>query len=336
MKAAFEATSAELADAGIDETVAEAFVSQRPLLDPARELTLLETHDVRALTLLDPLYPPALKAIHDPPAVLFVRGTLPDSSRPHLAVVGSRHPSRYGKDATEAIVGPLARAGVVIVSGLALGIDGCAHAAAVDAEGSTIAVMGAGLDDDNIYPSMHRTLASRMMAGGGALVSEFPIGTHVLKHHFPFRNRIIAGLCKATLVIEAKEQSGSLITARAALESNRDVFAVPGPISSPLSIGPNNHVKTGNAALVTSADDVLFALGLRVERPASDPAPATPIVADSKEEAGILKVLGHEPLHMDEIIRVSGLPAPTASSTLTLMEIKGSARHVGGRQYVRG
>lgn len=336
MREAFAADADALVAAGIDAAVAEAFIVERSHLNPEHELDLLRQHGVDAVTRTDPRYPPALKTIHDPPAILFVRGALPHPDRMHLAVVGTRHPSRYGLDATQALVAPVAREGVVIVSGMALGIDGAAHTAALEASGTTLAVLGAGLDEDNIYPAFHRTLASRIVAGGGALISEFPIGTHVLKQNFPFRNRIIAGLSKATLVIEAAAKSGSLITARTALEENREVFAVPGPIDSPHALGPNNLIKSGEAALVASADDILFALGLRSSKSATV-APTSPqISADSAEEAAILNILSREPLHMDEIIRASGLSASVASSTLTLMEMKGSARHIGGKQYVRG
>ena len=219
--------------------------------------------------------------------------------------------------------------GAVIVSGLAYGVDAIAHRATLDAGGTTVAVLGGGLDEENVYPSQHRTLAAHIVAGGGAVVSEFPIGTHVMKQNFPFRNRVISGLSRGTLVIEAKATSGSLITARCAMEAGRDVFAVPGSIHSELSEGPNNLIKTGAFAVTTPAD-VLSRLGLEVRETKPDYAPG------SAEEKTIYDALTREPQHVDELTAKTNLAPATISSTLTLMEMKGSARHLGGLYYVRG
>jgi DNA processing protein len=329
MEAAFAASRDELVAAGIDQKTAFAFEFDRSNLDPDRELALLGEHGIHAVTLRDPAYPAELKTVYDPPAVLFVRGTLPARGRMHLAVVGSRHPTAYGKRVTEEFVRPIATSGAVVVSGLAYGVDAVAHRATLDAGGTTVAVLGGGLDEANVYPSQHRALAAQIVAGGGAVVTEFPIGTHVMKQNFPFRNRVIAGFSRGTLVIEARATSGSLITARAALEAGRDVFAVPGPIHSELSEGPNNLIKAG-AFAVTSPQDVLSRLGMEVRETKPDYAPGSP------EEAALYAALSPEAQHADELTAKTGLAPQTVTSALTLMEMKGSARHLGGLYYVRG
>lgn len=329
MEEAFRAPEERLVAAGIDSRAAARFAAERGAIDPERELALLDEHGVRAVTQRDPGYPADLAAIYDPPAVLFVRGALPDQRRPHLAVVGSRHPTRYGEEVARAFAEPIARAGAVIVSGLAYGVDAIAHRAAIDAGGTTVAVLGGGIDDDNVYPSQHRSLASQIVAAGGAVVSEFPIGTHVMKQHFPFRNRVIAGLSRGTLVVEAKATSGSLITARAALEAGRDVFAVPGSVHSELSEGPNNLIKSG-AFAATVPGDVLTRLGIEARESKPDYAPGSP------EEERLYAALSRDPQHADELTSKSGMKPEAVSSVLTLMELKGSARHLGGRYYVRG
>jgi len=326
---AFQATKNDLISAGIEPNVAEQFVFEHDAIGVDRELALLSEHGIRAITLRDNGYPPDLKTIYDPPAVLFVRGTLPDPARVHVAIVGSRHPSRYGEQVTSELTGPLATSGAVIVSGLAYGIDAVAHQSALDAGGTTIAVLGGGVDEESVYPSQHRALAARIVAGGGAVLSEFPVGTHVMRHNFPFRNRVISGLSRGTLVVEAKATSGSLITARAAIEHGRDVFAVPGPIHSPLSEGPNNLLKTG-AFAVTTPEDVLSRLGLTVRETKPDYAPG------SADEKTVYDALTREPQHVDELTAATGLTPSVTASTLTLMELKGSARHLGGLYYVRG
>lgn len=329
MSAAFSASRDDLLAAGIEPRIAEQFVFERAQINPDHEIALLAQHGVRAVTLADDAYPPELKTIYDPPAVLFVRGALPDPLRVHLAVVGSRHPTRYGEQVTREFVEPIAMSGVVVVSGLAYGVDAIAHRATLDLGGTTVAVLGGGLDDENVYPSQHRALASQIVAGGGAVVSEFPIGTHVMKQNFPFRNRIISGLCRGVLVAEAKATSGSLITARCAMEAGRDVFAIPGPIHSPLSEGPNNLIKTG-AFPVTTPTDVLSRLGLEVRETKPDYVPG------SAEEKTIYDALTREGQHADELTNKTNLAPSVVTSTLTLMEMKGSARHLGGLYYVRG
>lgn len=297
------------------------------MLDPIQILAALEAKGVQFLTLEDEAYPTRLREIAVPPAVLYVRGTISDE--PMVAVVGTRRMTTYGKRATDEIVQVLARVGITIVSGLALGIDGAAHRATLEAEGKTVAVLPSGIDA--VYPASHRGLAEQIVACGGALVSEFPPGTAALRHHFPIRNRIIAGVAQATLVIEAAIESGSLLTARSALEANRDVFAVPGSIFSPLSAGPHHLIQLG-AKLVHSADDLLVETGLAR---AGEEAEVRAVLPDSAEEAAVLEVLGPEPILIDDLIAAVSLDSTVTLSTLTLMEMKGRVRNLGGNQYVR-
>ena len=325
MRAAFEASAGQLVEAGIEPHVVNRFLQERLHLDPQRELELLVKHQVEAITLKDPRYPTLLKQIYDPPAVLFIRGRLPPQNVKHLAVVGSRKATTYGKRAVERMIDPLSRVGVVIVSGLAYGIDAEAHHVCLNAQGTTLAVLGSGVDQESIYPSQHRALATTILANGGALISEFPIGSPPLKHHFPLRNRIIAGLCHGILIVEAAMESGSLISAKSALESGRDVYAVPGPIDAPMSEGPNSLIKQG-AILVTEPTDIF---GITIK-----PTPVSPTYKpQNPEEEQLLSHLTQEPKHLDELVRLSHLPIHVVASTLTLLEMKGVARHVGGRYY---
>lgn len=326
MERAFGASAVELVEAGIEPEIASRFLQERIHIDPEELYRELEVHGVKLVTIKDDIYPHLLKQIYDPPAVLFVRGVLPDPNRKHLAVVGSRRASKYGLRVTDDLIGPVARAGVVIVSGLAYGIDATAHDAALRADGTTIAVLGCGVDPESIYPSRNRAIASRILAQGGALLSEFPLHTAPLKSHFPFRNRIIAGLCHGTLVVEATIKSGSLITARCAMDSNRDVFAVPGPITSSLSEGPHELIKNG-ATPVTKPEDIF---GIEPM-----PEPVSAYQPANEEETLVWTRLSRTPLHVDELIRSTQLPTPKLMSTLTLMELKGAIRHEGGQFYTR-
>jgi len=223
----------------------------------------------------------------------------------------------------------LSSTGLTIVSGLALGIDTLAHKACLEARGRTIAVIGSGLDRNSIYPSSNRRLFD-MIAENGAVISEYPIGTAAMPYHFPARNRIISGLSLGVLVIEATEKSGTSLTANHALSQNRQVFAIPGPIYSPSSVGPNNLIKIG-AKLVCNIQDVLEELNLVS---LTEQIEAKEIIPDTEEEALILKLLSHEPLHIDKIVIETKLDTATVSSTLTLMEMKGKAKNLGGMQYV--
>ncbi len=326
MQRAFEASASQLIESGIEPKITSRFLQERIHINPDALMRELELHGIQAITVQDEIYPSLLKQIYDPPAVLYIRGELPDPERRHIAVVGSRKATSYGLRVTEDLTGDLAREGVVIVSGLAYGVDAAAHDAALQAGGITLAVLGSGIDNHSIYPSQNRALASRIISSGGALISEFPVGTPPLKHHFPFRNRVIAGMCHGTLVTQAALKSGSLITARAALESNRDVYAVPGSIHEPLSEGPNNLIKLGATPATCSADII----GIEPAKPSQPPYEPANI-----QERNLIDKLSKAPTHLDELVRALNLPTPKVNSLLSLLEIKNAIRHEGAGYYTR-
>lgn len=331
MEQAFLSSVTNLLEAGIEPEMANRFLQARLHINPDKELEEINTQGISVVTRMDKNYPPLLKQLFDPPAVLFYRGTLPDSNRKHLAVVGSRKATSYGTYATEHIIAPLAESGAVIVSGLAYGIDTTAHRTTIEHNGTTLAVLGCGIDQQSIYPSANRALASQIIASGGAIISEFPIGSLPLKQHFPYRNRVIAGLCHGTIVIEATLKSGSLITARAALEAGRDVYAVPGAINTPLSEGPNNLIKMG-ATPVTCASDIMEIKTIKSKTTSPSLQTYEP---RNEQERVVLSFMGAQPIQIDEIARVCILPVEKISSTITLLEMKGIIRHEGGCYYTR-
>jgi len=327
MSAAWEAPADSLREAGLDRRTVEQIVSARRRLDLERECERLAERGITLLTWDDPQYPRLLRAVDSAPPVLFVQGELTPADEWALAVVGTRYATGYGREVTRRLVMPLAKMGVTIVSGLALGIDGEAHRAALDAGGRTIAVLACGLDQ--IYPPEHRRLAQEIVEHG-ALLSEYPLGTLPERRNFPPRNRLISGLARATLVVEAGSQSGALITARFAAEQGRDVFAVPGSILSPRQSGTNWLIQEG-AIPVVSHEDIVRCLQLEM-LPAKQEAQR--VLDISPAESALLACLGEEPMHIDELGRRSGLTIDVVSSTLTIMELKGLVRQMGGMQYV--
>lgn len=331
IKNIWQADAAPLMRAGLEENVAAEFAAWKKTRNIEAEWQEIEREGIRVITWEDEKYPALLKEIHDPPHTIFVRGeTSLLSGDFTLAVVGTRKLSSYGRQAAETIVAPLARAGMTVVSGLALGIDALVHEITLREHGKTVAVLGGGCDRNTVYPVNNRNLGERIVHEGGALVSEYPPGTLSMPYHFPSRNRIISGLSRGTLVIEAAEDSGSLITARSALDQNREVFAVPGDITRDTSLGPNNLLKMG-AHPALSSDDILSALNLQDLKIMAE---AKEIIPDDPTEAKILAALGKEPIHIDEVVKSSGLDAAQIGSSLTLMEIKGKVRHLGGMHYV--
>lgn len=262
--------------------------------------------------------PHALGEIPQPPKKLYIEGTLPQKGSLYLGVVGSRKYTTYGKDVCEKLLSGLAGYPIVIVSGLALGIDTLAHENALKNGLTTIAFPGSGLDTSVLYPRSNVNLARRIIESGGCLLSEFEPKTGAAEWTFPTRNRLMAGLCRALLVIEAEEKSGTLITARLATEYNRDVLTVPGSIFSASSVGANNLIRQG-ATPITSAADILQALGFE---PNDEITKRTDLADCTSEELALLEIL-NEPLSKDEIIRRSERPAHEIQMTLSLMEIKG-------------
>jgi len=282
--------------------------------------------EFKKILLADKNYPKLLKEIFDPPKELYIWGELKAEEKYPLAVVGTRKISNYGKQVAVSLTKNLAKAGLTIVSGLALGIDGLAHQAALDVKGRTIAVLGSSLDI--IYPALHKKLAENIANSGGAVISEYPPGTGPTKFNFPARNRIVAGLSLGVLVIEAPEKSGALITARFALDQGREVFAVPGSVYNPNSIGCNKLIKMG-AKPVTKAEDIFETFNLEFSTELKkEIKPETP------EEEILLKFLSHEPVHIDELIKLSKLSPSVANSTLTIMEIDGKVKNLGNNNYI--
>ncbi len=327
VESVWRASRRELAEVGLDQRALRNLLAARQNLDLDAELARLQKSGVRALTWDDPDYPTLLRRIDAPPPVIFMRGDLLPEDEWGVAVVGTRRASAYGKEVARRMASGLARAGVTVVSGLARGIDGVAHRAALEAGGRTIAVMANGLDQ--VYPPEHRDLAAEIVKQG-ALISEQPLGAPPESRNFPARNRIISGLSLGVLVVECPWNSGAIITAKQALEQGREVFAVPGGILSPNSEGPNRLIKDG-ATPVTEINDILEALNLTQVAQYVDARLTLP---EDPIEAQLLDLLGSEPRHVDDIRRAAGLPVQQVSSALAMMELKGMTRSVGGMKYV--
>lgn len=327
----WSASHAELLATGIGPSLAGKIFSERDSLDPDQEWAYLEKENIRMITLPDPRYPKFLREIPYPPYIIYIKGlTNWDwNAAPMISVVGSRKYSAYGAQATQVLARDLSRAGVTIVSGMALGIDALAHRAALAAGGKTIAVLGNSLDDFHISPQSNFQLSREIMENG-VLMSDYPLPTPAAEHTFPARNRIVAGLSLGTLVIEAGEKSGTLITAQLALDFNREVFAVPGPIFAPQSSGTNKLIRSG-AKLASSVKDILEEL--RLDQ-GVDSNERTPKIPDSKEEAILLEILSTDPLHIDNIAKLSKLATSTVAGTLAFMEIKGWVKNIGGQNYI--
>jgi DNA processing protein len=323
----------DLASLGLRRAAIEALAHPEPYLEHGREqVELCSRHDARFLLYRDPEFPPLLNEIYAPPNFLFVRGTL-EPREEMIAVVGTRTASIYGRLAAERYAAEIARAGVAVASGLARGIDTVAHAAALDAGGRTVAVIASGLDC--ITPHAASLLASRI-AHSGAVVSEYPFGTRALRPYFPQRNRIISGMARGTVVIESDERGGAMITAGFALDQNREVFAVPGPISSPQSRGTNLLIRTDRARLTQSPLDLLEALGLRVPVPPEQRGAAErPAEELTLFERTILDAVGDDPVHVDVIGEAAGLDASDVLVSLLTLEFKGMVRQMAGKMFVR-
>lgn len=289
-------------------------------------------NDIHHLTDQSSYYPPLLREINQPPVQIYVRGNVDLlSHEPQLAVVGSRRATRYGQQCLKILLPPLIREHVVIVSGLAFGIDSIAHQTCVELQAPTIAVLGSGVDDRSIYPRSHLALARQIIRYGGAIVSEYPPGTPTYPSNFPERNRIIAGLAKATLIAQAAQHSGSLITARLALDFNREVLAIPGPITDPLAWGTNYLIKQG-ATPITETSDLLEVYGLN-KKPEETNAQATPELTD--EQKTIWDKLSAEPKHIDHIVAESQLDPSLVGAALVQLELCNLAQNCGQQRYIK-
>lgn len=325
---AWKASYQELVASGINPKIAKVINEKRNMIDPMMEWEKMEKIGIKMTTIEDDDYPALLKEISSPPAIIYSLGNWKSLSLPKIAIVGTRNPSNYGREVAKDLSSMLAKENICLVSGLALGIDGIVHKSIIDNDGYTAAVLGSGLNI--IHPRTNMKLANEIIEKDGIIISEFPLGTTPLKYHFPIRNRIISGLSSGCVIIEAGQKSGALITARYALEQNREVFAVPGSIYQEGSVGPNNLIKMG-ARVVTNVSDILSTLNLKTTYSNTK---EEEIKTDNPDEANILRLLSSEPIHIDELVQNSGLSAETANAILTMMEIKGLIRNIGGMNYI--
>jgi len=329
LREAWPTPRSELQAAGLDDTTIRSLFQVRPTVEPEAELAPLEQAGVQAFTWHDPEYPPRLKEIVDRPPLLFVEGTIEDRDEWSVAVVGTRRVSAYGRQMAEELSRGLAANSVTVVSGLARGVDGVAHRAALEAGGRTIAVVASGLD--TVYPPEHKGLAAEIRERG-AIVSEQPLRAGPRADYFPRRNRILSGLTLGSLIIEAGKGSGALHTANHANEQNREVFAVPGRVTSPMSVGTNALIQQGMAKQVVEVGDILEELNLQmVERQVE----FADLMPRDDQEAAILQHFTRDPRHIDEAVRLAGLPVATVTSTLAMLELRGLVRQVGPMIYVR-
>ncbi len=346
---AWRASLSQLRDAGLDSRTAQEIVAGRDRLDPDDGMESLVRAGVTAVNWNVDGYPPRLKQISDPPPVLYYIGDIRPEDECAVAIVGTRHPTAYGRKAAAILSRDLASAGITVVSGLALGIDGVAHRAALDCGGRTIAAMAGGLD--SVYPKEHARLFHQIQ-GSGAVVSEHPLGIRPDPRNFPRRNRLISGMALGTLVVEAPEGSGTRWTVYQALEQNREVFCVPGEIFSDKSKFTNRMIKEG-AKLVADYTDILEELNLSdISSARCDHGKQLPMQPETipetieeqenektedldTEEMALLTLLSADPLHVDDLCRLSGLPIAFVTSMLTLLELKGKVQLAGSMHYVR-
>jgi DNA processing protein len=329
MEAAWHASRSDLGAAGLDRGTVASIVEARPEIDPDAEMERLHKTGVKAYAWRDDAYPRNLKEVDDHPPVLYVRGELEQADEWSVAIVGTRRATPYGRQAAEHFAADLARQRITVISGLARGIDAVAHRAVLNAGGRTIAVLACGLD--LVYPPEHAKLAQEMIEHG-ALVSDYPLGTQPRSEYFPRRNRILSGLSLGVLVVEGDVDSGALITARIAIDQNREVFAVPGSIYSPTYRGANKLIQEGEAKLVTRTEDILEELNLT--QTTHQPELREVVAADATE-AALLRVLSHQPTHIDEVQRASGLPIAAVSGALAVLELKGMVRQIAPMSFIR-
>lgn len=328
LRSAWDAREVQLRKIGFDKRAIDSFLATRAKLDLDQCLADVQAIGVSLLTWNSESYPSYLREIDGAPPLIYVHGSLEEIDRWAVAVVGTRRLTSYGRQVTQELVTGLVLNGVTIVSGLARGIDAIAHKTALDHGGRTIAVLGSG--PDCIYPPENRSLARQIVNGRGAVISEYGMGVQPEAKNFPPRNRLISGLSLGVIVVEAGDRSGAGITARFALEQGRDVFAVPGNINSPASVGTNRLIQQG-AKLVAGVDDVLEELNLAMVLEHSAVQLALP---ETEDESAIFAYLSGQPVHVDDLSRSTGLSSSVVSSTLTLMELKGMVRQAGGMNYV--
>jgi DNA processing protein len=329
LQTAWGASRADLRASGLGERAADSLIRTRSRISLDDEMDRVERSGVHILTLAEDAYPRLLREIPSPPPVLYVKGSVVPEDENAVGMVGTRRVTAYGREMSRRLSAELAAAGITVVSGLARGVDGIAHASALETGGRTIAVLGCGLD--SVYPPEHRKLAEQI-AEHGALVSEFSLGTPPDAPNFPVRNRIISGLSLGVVVVEAPMKSGALITANFAGDQGRTVFAVPGSALSAASAGTIQLLRDG-AAVAATGEDILSFLNLGVRQIEMETRQMFPA---SDGERSLLELLSAEPRHIDEIALDSGLPIGSLSAQLLQMQLKGLVRNVGTQHYVRG
>ncbi|MEA3351294.1 MAG: DNA-processing protein DprA [Chloroflexota bacterium] len=325
-QSAWTASPDELREAGLTSRLVDNLVRLRADISLDDVWEDIQSQDVRVLTWEDNDYPTRLRDLDNAPPVLYIRGELLPADEWAVAIVGTRRVTSYGRRVTKSIAREMARNGVTVVSGLARGVDGVAHSAAIEAGGRTLAVLGCGVD--KIYPPEHRKLAEKVMANG-ALISDYSLGTPPEGRNFPPRNRIIAGLSLATVVVEAGKRSGALITSDFALEQGREVFSVPGNVTAPQSRGANRLIQQGAHPLL-DPKEILATLELTM---VTEHREARMVLPSNPTEAQLFETLGLESMHVDEIRANTKLPIEKVTATLAMMELKGMVRKVGGMRY---
>jgi DNA processing protein len=324
---AWAAEPGALMAAGLDTKSIHALLAARADMQPEAELARYDHGDIRAITWDDPDYPKLLRQISDPPPAIYVRGTLTEADAWAVSLVGTRHPTVYGREVAESLACELAQNHITVISGMARGIDAYAHQAAIKAGGRTVAVLGCGVDV--VYPPEHRKLAQQIVEHG-ALVSDYPPGTQPEAMNFPPRNRIISGMSLGVVVVEADERSGALITSDFAAEQGREVFSVPGNIFNKASRGTNMLIQKG-AKLVLGASDILEELNLSM---VTSHVAAQEVAPENDVERLLMSRLSHDPVLTDELVQALNLPVEVVTSTLALMELKGMIRQATGTSYV--
>ena len=344
-EAVFRASLTELESTGIQAVSAQSIATGKSAELAREEMARAAGAGVTVISMEDPVYPPHLKEIYDPPLILYVRGNLEVLTQPGIAMVGTRHPTPYGSGMAERLACDLAAQGLVIISGMARGVDTASHRGAISAKGKTVAVFGTGVDV--IYPKENSRLSEQILALGGALISEFPLATFAAPQNFPIRNRIISGMSVGVLVVEAAEYSGTRITARCALEQNRDVFAVPGNVTNRNSWGPNTLIKQG-AKLVATWEDVWEDLPTPVRLTLTPPpspesgegsaASLFPNEGLPPHEKRILSLLkADEATHIDELVErlEKEMSSSEIFAALFELELTGKVRQMPGKNFVK-
>jgi DNA processing protein len=341
----FQASLTELEGTGMRAVSAQSITNGKSMEMAQQECAKAAQAGARIISLSDPEYPSRLKEIYDPPVILFAKGSVAVLAQPGIAMVGTRHPTPYGSGMAERLSTDLSSRGLVIISGLARGIDTASHRGAVAAKGKTVAVLGTGIDV--MYPKENTRLTEQIVALGGALITEFPVGTPPTPQNFPIRNRIISGMSAGVLVVEAAEYSGTRITSRLALEQNRDVYAVPGNVTNKGSWGPNTLIKQGAKLVATWEDvweelptDVQVALGAMQQNESSEPETASlfPDEAKSPHETKIFRLLkADESTHIDQLVELleEEMSASEIFAALFELELNGKIRQLPGKNFVK-